>query len=326
MFWGSVVAFFLLLPLTALSLVLASEATVVPLAISGGLVLISLFALPITGAVALGSRLRCRLCGHRFWPAHGVPGPADDVRFPVRYGFVGGAILLVSLGVGLSWVIDAPGTETLESGFMPEGRIILAGLAFGIGLLAQTCLWRRSCYRLAGVRGGLTLLLPAIVLSAGWLSLTAHDNSRLYRKYGPLVRAPWVLGLAQLADLPESASRTRVYMFGWMGSMQCYLRFAAEPGDIERFLSRSASLQGLAYQTYSKHRMRLASSDFGDGDGDLKPDGHEYFYRGSHPPYWYKDEIRGAARRYPIRLGENRSGEVIVDDERHVVYVEFVVI
>ncbi len=316
--------------------------------ISLGMALASLFALPITGALAVVARPRCSRCGHRAWPASAASCQIDEARFPLWVALIGSATLLVPLGIGSAWVIGAPGTETMDVGFMVAGRVIMAVLTFGIGLLSQAILWRVLRTRATcGIRRGLVLLLPAVVLGAGWLALTGHDHSVLVRKYGPLVRAPWILRRAQLAELPGSANGVTVYMFiSFICSAKCYLCFAAEPNEIERFLANSPSLKDLRCQTYSKQRMRLASSDHrlafrhsessgheysyprpesggrGYSSPRLEDSGHEYFYPSGSPPAWYKEEIRGAGRRYEINPGaSNWVGEVIVDDEQHVVYV-----
>ncbi len=343
------VIFIIFLVLTFMVLPLGSGVVkAVLFLMSLGITLASLFALPITGALAVVARPRCSRCGHRAWLASEVSCQVDEARFPLWVALIGSTILLVPLTIGSAWVVGAPGTETMDVEFMVAGRIIMAVLAFGIGLLSQTILWRAlRTHATSGIRRGLVLLLPAVVLGAGWLALTGHDHSVLVRKYGPLVRAPWVLRRAQLAELPGSANGVTVYMFiSFICSAKCYLCFAAEPNEIERFLANSPSLKDLTCQTYSKRRMRLASSDHhlafrhsessgheysyprpesggqGYSSPRLEDSGHEYFYPSGSPPAWYKEEIRGVGRRYEINPGaSNWVGEVIVDDEQHVVYV-----
>jgi len=114
------------------------------------------------------------------------------------------------------------------------------------------------------------------------------------------------------------------YFWAILLSGHCYLRFAAEPNDIEQFLAASATLKGVACQRYSQERMRIKSVGFQSQPGGPH-DGHEYFHSINTPPPWYEEEIRGAGRRYEIGIRESPwRGELIVDDERHVVYMHLV--
>jgi hypothetical protein len=54
-------------------------------------------------------------------------------------------------------------------------------------------------------------------------------------------------------------------------------------------------------------------------------DGHEYFTPGSLTPEWYCPQIKQRGRRYEIPAeGAHNWGEVIVDDEEHIVFVTVV--
>jgi hypothetical protein len=123
--------------------------------------------------------------------------------------------------------------------------------------------------------------------------------------------------------LPESAKELRVHIRKSLFVSRYTLRFAAETGDIERFLAESPSLKQAACERYSKERMRIASWDFNDTLGSSSRDpGRDYFRPHASVPNWYSEEIRGAGRRYEIDPWEGKwSGEVIVDDERHAVYI-----
>jgi hypothetical protein len=288
-----------------------------------GIVLISLCMLPVTGALAVAARPRCCACGYRFWPGAGPAGGGDDAGFPVRFAVAAGTLLLSVLGLGMIWLVRLPGRETDDVTWTIGTRMILAVLILGAGFLGQAILWRRVRTATAGpVRQGVMLLLPALVLGAGWLALAGHDRSVLGRKYDPVARASRILARAQLADLPPSARGVAVYSWGFMLSGRCYLRFAAEPNDIERFLADSPTLKGVPCQRYSRERMRIKCADYHEVSRRSRGDGHEYFYATSKAPAWYREEIRGAARRYEINPGVGIwRGELIADDEPHVIYL-----
>ncbi len=175
------------------------------------------------------------------------------------------------------------------------------------------------------------------VIILGSITSTFFVRVELVSKYNPITMAPQTLAWAKLASLPESARDVRVYSSCFLFVRTDYLRFEADPEDIEQFLADSIGLEGITFQTYSKNKMRLATSDYGlvarkdmrqanpEFTGffeNLPDDGNEYFYSIHVPPAWYKEEIRGAGRYYDLR--ENERGclsELIVDDEKHIVYV-----
>ena len=268
---------------------------------SAGIALVSLLVLPLTGAVALASRARCRRCGHRFWPGTEASGRADNARFSVRSALIGCAILSLSLVVGTILVISAPGRGVMNVALMMIGRLIMAGLAFGVGMLAQVILWRRLRVRMAEVTWlRFVLLLPAIVISGAWLALTAHDRAVLVRQYDPLVWAPRVLARVQLAALPESACNVRVHVYRVFLTAHDFLRFEVDPNDIERFLVDSPGLRDI--RPDRSRRTRTTS------------------YYHSNAPSWYDEPIQGDARFYCIDMPGNIA-ELIVDENRHAVYV-----
>jgi len=245
----------------------------------------------------------------------------------VRLAVVGSVILLVVLVVGLVWFRRAPGQETGTVGLTFFLRIIMAGFALGLALLGQAILWRRLQLRMTSAPRRSLLLLPAIVLGVGWLTLTAHDFSVLSRKYDPVKRAPRVLDRAGLATLPESACDVRVHSWAFILSGEFVLRFAADPNDIERFLADSPSLEGVTCRTYSAERMRLPARSYDDIFADVfdnrRADKHEYFDPNLHVlPDWYQKSIHGPGRRYEISWYDGKyQGELIVDDKDHTVYV-----
>ncbi|MBN2130260.1 MAG: hypothetical protein JW741_12230 [Sedimentisphaerales bacterium] len=287
------------------------------------LALLLLLALPITGAIAVASRPRCRSCGHRFWPATGAAGQVSTACFPVPLGVIGGAVLLTALGVGLALLFRVPGREIFNVSLTLFGRVIIAVFVYGVGLLAQAVLWRLLRARaMSAIGQAIVLLLPAVVLSAGWLALAMHDYGYFNRVNDTLVRAAGVLSQAGLAALPESARDVRVYTKRQPFTADLFLRFEADPEEIERFLADSPGIEGVKCRAYSKEKMRLATADQGETYQPPWVEGDEHFFRDADTPTWYDDEIRGAGRRYELRSqGGAWLGDLVVDDERHVVCV-----
>jgi len=294
----------------------------------GAIAVLSFWAMPAVGALAVVVRPRCRSCGHRLHTRLDDPQRSTEAPFPKRLAIIGSAILLVILAVSLLWLRTAPGLETSVMGLRPYLWIILAGFAFGLGLLSQAMVWRRWRARMMGTgREGCVLLLATLVVGAGWLALTAGDYCYLSRTYDPVKRAPQVLDRAGLAPLPPSARDVRVYSWAFLLSGQFALRFAAEPSVIEQFLTASPSLKGVTCRTYSTERMRLPahSTDdlFAHLFSDRPSDGHDYYDPNLHSlPDWYHKSIRDLGRRYEISWYEGKfQGELIVDDTNYVVYV-----
>ncbi len=87
-------------------------------------------------------------------------------------------------------------------------------------------------------------------------------------------------------------------------------------------IAQSASLKGKECQTYSRDRMRLRARNLEQRLSRPRADGHEYYEPWMGVPGWYKREIQGPGRRYEVNWYDGKyQGELIVDDEEHVVYV-----
>lgn len=287
-----------------------------------GIALLSLWALPVTGAMAVAAQPRCRCCGHLCLPSLDGTRASGPIKFPLRYTVIGSVVLLVFLVIGLAWFRSAPGQETGKVGLTFILRIIMGGLALGLGMLAQTMIWRRLRPRMASVAWRSLLLLPAVALGAGWLALTGYDHWALSRKYEPTRRSPAVLDRAGLAPLPGSARDVRVHAWAFMLSGKYTLRFTVDPNDIEYFLAASPSLEKVSARTYSHKRMRLRGGDYGGPSARYDAQGNEYFTPDRDVPRWYRQEIRGPGRRYEINWYDGKYlGELLVDDEEHAVYV-----
>lgn len=287
-----------------------------------GIALLSFWALPVTGAMAVAAQPRCRRCGRLHLPAPDAATANDPMTFPWRYAMVGSLVLLPVLIVGLKWFRIAPGQETGKVELTFALRIVMAGCALGLGVLAQTMMWRRLRPRMSSVTRRSLLLLPTVALSVGWMALTGYDHWALSRKYEPVKRSPVVLNRAGLAPLPDSARDVRVHAWGFLMSGKYTLRFTADPNDIERFLAASPSLERVGARTYSRERMRLPGGDYVKLSDRYDAQGNEYFTPECDVPDWYRQEIRGPGRRYEISWYDGKyQGELLIDDEEHTVYV-----
>jgi hypothetical protein len=71
--------------------------------------------------------------------------------------------------------------------------------------------------------------------------------------------------------------------------------------------------------------MRLVyPGDYG-ADPNFSRGPHEYFFHDSRTPVWYKDEIKGAGRRFEFQpKGYHYPGELIFDEESNFVYVKLI--
>jgi hypothetical protein len=264
---------------------------------SSGLTILSLVTIPITWAFALMSRSCCRTCGHRFWPGDQARD-LDSSPLPIRISLASSGVLLATLGMGVFLVLTAPGREGTGRWCMVMGPLILAGLAFGLGLLAQAVLWRRLCTRKTNMPSRVsTLMLPAVVIGIASLSLAVHSRY----KCDPLVCAPYVLARVQLAPLPPSSRRVRVCSRRAFLDAEDFVRFEADPEDIERFLANS-SVVANGVVPFDEARTRTVSQYNSDA------------------PYWYDQPLRGCWRHCDIEMPGNIA-ELIVDDEEHAVYV-----
>ena len=145
----------------------------------------------------------------------------------------------------------------------------------------------------------------------------------LYRSI-PNVRARSILANANLAPLPESAQDIYVHTWSSFMSGAEYLRFHAKPEDIEQFINDSPILKDVKFDIYKKDKMRLYKPENYPYNLDDVNNSHEYFVPRPCPD-WYKEEIKGAGRRYEIQPeGYHYPGEVIIDYENNIVCVKLI--
>ncbi len=329
---GAVATFFAFLMMAPIGLSMHSMAGLIVFLVSAGLAIVSLIAIPISGALVVASRSCCCACGYHFWP-NTAPGGVNGLRFPVRLGLVSSVILLAALGIGTAFVVTAPGWGVMDTELMLIGHLVLAGFALGVGLLAQAILWRRLRTRGPNVKyQRAVLMVPVVVFSLGWPALAWHDRVVLLREYDPLVWAPRILARVQLAPLPESARDVRVYIYRVFLAGQDFLRFEADPNDIERFLADStgpariepASLYDGEPNQNDIERLVADSSGVNDISPLLANVGKKRTrtvdYHKSSAPSWYDQPISSRTRRYHLNA-PGGIGEMFIDDEKHAVYV-----
>lgn len=243
-------------------------------------------------------------------------GEADrDVsirRFPRRYA-VGSAVVLVLLCVVAPVVIRSWSAGTLEADLMALLGLVVAFGCFLCVLLVCQC---AAHYALKNkierpLVWAILFLSPAVVIG-GYFT---------YRSL-PRSRARAILLHARLAPLPKSATEVRVYTWSSPLSGEEFLRFGADPDDIERFLDASPILRG-------KECYRLSAEDVKRPVGS-DPEKWQRWReaqsrRDLSAPPWYLQEIRRPIRRYRIQPeGYHFPGEVLIEDQSNVVYVKLI--
>jgi len=267
----------------------------------GGLA-VSLLAFPVTMAIAIAGRHRCRDCGHRFRPRRRTEGRVADARFPLRFAVLGTLLFGAAVIAGLVLIATVPHRPEWVVALGVVARVVIAAFAAGICVVFQAILWRLLRTRISRPRTlAISLMLPSILLSGLWITWACVDREVFLRQVRPEARAARVLHDAQLAALPDSATDIEVYTWSSPFSGEEFLRFAAEPNDIERFIRESPNLQGKVPTQYSAEHMRLPVCDDMQKRSEFEQAGHEVYFPHSNTPDWYKQEINAPARRYIFR-------------------------
>ena len=238
-----------------------------------------------------------------------------DVRFPAKLCVLNGVLLF------LVCVSSREMLRLLSHGAFSivVMEIILAAIGslfwLFISLGYQALIYQLFKARIRGnLLWGILFLLPVIGLG----------TNSLYHSL-PRVMASEILTYGRLAPLPESARDVKADSWSSPFSGEWFLRFRATPEDIEGFLNTSPSIRGQEYVRFSPERMRLAWPRERIREFPPQGDGHEYFIPGSLAPGWYSPQIRQRGRGYNIPAeGYHNWGEVIVDDEEHIVFVKVV--
>lgn len=128
------------------------------------------------------------------------------------------------------------------------------------------------------------------------------------------------LEMGRLAKLPDSATGVMVGGTGDTDNVTLYLRFAAPPEDIDKFIADSFGVGHLPPKALGPDHMCLpATARSTDADEAAR---HVYFGPDARYP-WFDPTVRTKGRLYVIpRNLDGNSGEIIIDDESHVVYVK----
>jgi len=295
---------------------------VLPFLALGGLA-VSLLALPVTMAMAISGRHRCRDCGHRFRPRRRTDGEMADAHFPVRLAVMAMLLFGASVIAGLVLVATVPHRPEWVVAVGVLARVVFAAFAAGVCVVFQAILWRLLRTRIKYPRTlTISLLLPSILLSGLWITSACLDRKVFLRHVQPEARAARVLHNGQLATLPDSATDIEVHTWSSPFSGEEYLRFAAEPNDIEMFLSESRILRGKVPNEYRATHTNLSAADGVEEQGTPAEAAYDVLGLGPMAPDWYRPDFTNPARRYIIQPKRYQlPGEVIVDDEQHVVYI-----
>lgn len=275
-------------------------------------VLVSFLLLPITACVAVVGRNRCRDCGHRFEPA----GPGVDTT--VLPCFPWGAHVLNIVVLLLLCLVGPLVLEIRAGAKRPSDMTTGVGLLFAFWLLLwgslfyHVTLYRRLRQKLANrLIWTVLFVLPGVLV--GGLVFSASS---------PTIKMRRLLAYAHLAPLPPSATGLKVYSWSSPFSGEDFMRFTAEPNDIERFVADSPALRGQKPQRYSDKRMRLKYPTDAAGNTVYRMDANEYVTPRGNVPSWYKEEIRGPARKYKVQPPRDQfPGEVLIDEETNTVYI-----
>lgn len=239
---------------------------------------------------------------------------AKTQPFPRRCARLATLLLFVLCVVVPTWLGESSGSGGPGDLMGLIDRVIVFGLAYVLLRAFRHAVHHDFKHRVTSTRVWALVFISPAVLIGGYLTYRAL----------PASRARAILAYADLAPLPPSARHVRSYRWSSPMSGEKFLRFAASAEDIERFLQESPILRGKKCERYTAERMRLPyPNDFGR---------EEHFtgstvYFGPSPttPSWYKEEVRGRGRRYEIQPeGDYYPGEVLIDDEEHVVYVHLI--
>jgi hypothetical protein len=238
-------------------------------------------------------------------------GSAKTERFPRRYARIATLLLFVLCVVVPTWLVESSRSGGPGDLMGLVNSVIIFGLAYVLLRAFRHAVHHDFKHRVSSTRVWAVVFISPAVLIGGYFTYRAL----------PASRARAILAYADLARLPPSARHVRSYRWSSPMSGEKFLRFAASAEDIERFLQESPILRGKKCERYSAERMRLPyPDDFGREEHFTGST--VYFTPSLTAPSWYREEVRGRGRRYEIQPeGDHYPGEVLIDDEEHVVYV-----
>jgi hypothetical protein len=182
--------------------------------------------------------------------------------------------------------------------FETSGWIFLAWIMISLCMIVQAFFWRYIIEKIyTRNKYSILFFLRFLFLISVLIAFPFFVPHGLAIKYSYVNRAKDVLSRANLATLPESAYNVNVYTpRGPFSPAYDYLRFQAEPNDIEKFFADSLGLDGIKNDTNSSY----------------------YFDR----PSWFNPNTLLAARHYKLSEEDTSwRGKLIIDDENHIVYI-----
>lgn len=237
-----------------------------------------------------------------------------DNNFPFKFSILSLALFSILYIVGPAVIKAVSGTVNMYFIIFESFGIlfrILAICLLGSFILILHKLLKRIIK--SKTTWAILSLLPVILLSA---------RSVYYSL--PSVRAERILTNADLAPLPQSATELKVFTWSTPFSGRWFLKFRANANDIEQFLKASSIPEQAESQESSEGRVIITRSN---GQLEIKKLNQVFpNYIKKHDPItppWYMEEINKTAKRYIIRpQGYNHDGEVIVDEEKNLIFVK----
>ena len=258
----------------------------------------------------------CKSCGHRFPTKLSIRQGQGKTTFPLRFSFLN--ILLYLLGA----LTTASMLEDLFFNNASNYQIRAFWIVFACFFFAAISIPYHATvfFLLRKIKIKNQFLLAIIFVIP--VILFRGDNIPYYP---PEDRAVKILSYGRLADLPESAVNVKAYSWLSPFSGEWYLRFQANPGDIDKFINDSSSIKDLEGVTYSPEKMKIPYPTDREEMKELINAGHELYYPHSLAPKWYRPDIRIRGREYEIPpVKHHYNGEVIVDDEKNIVYIKII--
>jgi len=128
-----------------------------------------------------------------------------------------------------------------------------------------------------------------------------------------------ILSAGRLAAIPRSATDLMLAGTDNLFSSKHYIKFKADPKDIEEFIQNSASIRSIKPEAFDSGHQYVPFPK--DADTATFDDRHEYFSIDKRWP-WFDPTIKVRGRKYTIDQDHDANGgEVVVDDEKNIVYI-----
>ena len=130
----------------------------------------------------------------------------------------------------------------------------------------------------------------------------------------------------RLSELPKSATKIMAYEWGGLFTGEQFIRFEASADDIEKFVSSSPSIKDVKPEYFTAERQLIPYPDEVSDDFLVNKDRrHEYYFRDRQAPDWFEPTIKMKGREYSIpSKGDHNWGYVIIDDEKHIVFIKVI--